>query len=285
MIVRGRHAIAPCLCDQAALTFGIVTPDTELTERPDLFRAWDSLSDTEKKLYSRQMEVFAGFSENADWNVGRLLDAIAAMGDLDNTLIFCVWGDNGSSMEGTVTGSFNEMTFLNGMVLDADQQLKLIEQYGGIEAIGGDHTSASRPTSTCHRSRSQPANVNVKMLFEADENKPGTGGNVVLWANGKQVGEGTMPGTVPVAFSSYAGMDISRENGLVVDLEYEHKAPYVFTGTVKQGYLRPQARDPRRGTRATPPREPKRGRPGRRRLTSPATDQAAGRPRHARAAE
>ncbi len=66
---------------------GVIPQDTELTERPALFPAWDTLSDTEKKLYARQMEVFAGFSENADWNVGRLLDSIEEMGDLDNTLI------------------------------------------------------------------------------------------------------------------------------------------------------------------------------------------------------
>ena len=75
--------------------------------------------------------------------------------------------------------------------------------------------------------------VFVKMLFEADENKPGTGGNVTLWANDKQIGEGRMPRTVPIAFSSYSGMDIGRDNGLVVDLAYEDKAPYAFTGTVK----------------------------------------------------
>ncbi len=67
---------------------GVVPQDTELTDRPELFPAWDSLSDTQKKLYARQMEVFAGFSENADWNVGRLLDAIDGLGDLDNTVIF-----------------------------------------------------------------------------------------------------------------------------------------------------------------------------------------------------
>ena len=55
--------------------------------------------------------------------------------------IFYIWGDNGASMEGTITGSFNELTFLNGLVLDADQQLELIEKYGGIEALGGDHTA------------------------------------------------------------------------------------------------------------------------------------------------
>jgi arylsulfatase A-like enzyme/uncharacterized membrane protein len=120
---------------------GIIPPDAQLTPRPDLFPAWDSLSDTEKKLYSRQMEVFAGFSENADWNVGRLLDSIDEMGDLDNTLIFYIWGDNGASMEGTITGSFNEMTFLNGIPLTPEQQLELIDRYGGIEALGGIDTA------------------------------------------------------------------------------------------------------------------------------------------------
>jgi arylsulfatase A-like enzyme len=490
---------------------GIVPRDTELSKRPDLFPAWESLNEAEKKLYARQMEVFAGYSENADWNVGRLLEAIEEMGDLDNTLIIYIWGDNGSSMEGTITGSFNEMTFLNGVVLEAEQQLTLIEEYGGLDALGGDHTAphyasawahagntpfpwgkqmashlggtrnpmvlawpnrikahgdlrsqfthcidiaptvlkaagipepktvdgiaqepmdgtsfvytfndakaaerhtvqyfevfgaramykdgwwactrldkapwdfspetiarfapglydpekdvwelyylpddfsqarnlAARhpdklkelqelwwreaernrvlpllgglslifgilpplPTITrytfagdvqnvqrgmiprvCGRSYAIEAeltvpeggaegvivanadfiggfglwidgtgllhhtysflgvetykqvstekvptgDVTVKMLFEADENKPGTGGKVTLYANDKQIGAGTMPRTVPSAFSSYAGMDVGRDNGLVVDRDYEVKAPYAFTGTVKK---------------------------------------------------
>jgi arylsulfatase A-like enzyme/uncharacterized membrane protein len=492
---------------------GIVPQDTELTERPDLFPAWDSLTDTQKKLYVRQMEVYAGYQENADWNVGRLLDAIEEMGDLDDTLIFYIWGDNGASMEGTTTGSFNEMTFLNGIVLDADHQLELIERYGGIEAIGGDHTAphvaaawahamnapfkwgkqmashlggtrdpmvvawpariapdrtirtqfthvidvgptileaagipeptavdgiaqepmdgtsflfsfddataperhteqyfemfgsralyrdgwwaASRPDripwdfspetmqpfgpkadwdpdrdapwelydlrtdfsqahdvaaehpdivqelqerwwSEAERNRVLPlmagasamygilpplptitrytfagdvqniqrgmipriygrsyaieaelvvpdggaegvlvayadfiggfglwvggdgllrhtysllgvetyrqvateplptGAVTVKMLFTSDEPKPGSGGNVQLFVNDRQVGEGAMPKTVPLAFTSYSGMDVGRDNGLVVDLDYEDRAPYAFTGTVKR---------------------------------------------------
>ncbi len=73
------------------------------------------------------------------------------MGDLENTLIFYIWGDNGASMEGTVTGSFNEMTFLNGVVLDPEQQLKLIdEQYGGIDAIGGEHTAPHVAAAWAH---------------------------------------------------------------------------------------------------------------------------------------
>ena len=129
---------------------GIVPPETELTQRPDLFPAWDGLSDNQKKLYARQMEVFAGFSENADWNVGRLLDAIEDLGETDNTLVFYIWGDNGASMEGTITGSFNEMTFLNGVVLDADHQLRLIEQYGGIEALGDEHTAPHFASAWAH---------------------------------------------------------------------------------------------------------------------------------------
>jgi len=490
---------------------GIIPPDTELTKRPEIFPAWDTLNDAEKKLYARQMEVFAGFCENADWNVGRLLDAIEGLGDLSNTLIFYIWGDNGASMEGTITGSFNEMTFLNALVLDPEQQLRLIEQYGGIEALGGDHTAPHYAAAWAHAGntpfqwgkqlsshlggardpmvvawpdrisaspevRTQfthcidiaptvleaaglpepstvdgigqepmdgtsflptfadphaeerhtvqyfemfgsraiykdgwwacakldrapwdfspqtlmrfapgaydpgkdvwelyylpddfsqardlaaqhpdklkelqelwwaeaesnrvlpllggmsvlfgnlpplptitrftfagdvqnvqrgmvprvygrsyaieaelevpeggaegvivanadfiggfglwvdgngmlnhtysflgvetykqtsaekiPAgDVSVKMLFTADEAKPGTSGTVTLWANGKVIGEGKMPHTVPIAFSSYAGMDIGRDNGLVVDLAYEDKAPYAFTGTVKK---------------------------------------------------
>ena len=492
---------------------GIIPPDTKLTERPDLFPAWDTLNDAQKQLYTRQIEVFAGFSENADWNIGRLLDAVEELGDLDNTLIIYIWGDNGSSMEGTTTGSFNEMTFLNGIVLDAEQQLALIEQYGGIDALGSEHTAphfaaawahamntpfqwgkqtashlggtrdpmavawpnrikpdktprsqfthvidvgptileaagipqptvvdgiaqepmdgtsflfsfndgaaperhtsqyfemfgargmykegwwaASRPDripwdmspetlaqygpeadwdpdrdvgwelydltkdfSQAHnvadqhpdkvqelqelwwkeaeRNRVLPlmaglsvfynilpplptttrftfmgdvqnvqrgmaprvqgrsyaiegelnvpeggaegvivansdftggyslwvddqgllhhtysllgvefyrqvsteplpaGDVSVKMLFESDAPKPGSGGKVTLWANGKQIGEGRLDQTVPIAFTSYAGMDIGRDNGGVVDLNYEGKAPYIFSGTVKK---------------------------------------------------
>ena len=95
-------------------------------------------SDNEKKLYARQMEVYAGFQENADWNVGRLLDAVQEMGELENTLVFYIFGDNGASMEGTITGSFNELTMQNGIALSPEQQLSLIDRYGGLDAWGTD---------------------------------------------------------------------------------------------------------------------------------------------------
>ena len=125
-------------------------PDTELAPRPDPYPAWDTLSETEKKLYRRQMEVFAGFSENTDWNVGRLLDAVEEMGEMDNTLVIYIWGDNGASMEGTLTGSFNETTFFNGLVLDAEQQMALIEKWGGIEELGGEYTAPHFAAAWAH---------------------------------------------------------------------------------------------------------------------------------------
>jgi arylsulfatase A-like enzyme/uncharacterized membrane protein len=129
---------------------GIVPPDTQLTPRPDAFPAWDLLDDTAKRLYARQMEVYCGYQENADWNVGRLLDAIDEMGDLDNTIVLYIWGDNGASLEGTTTGSFNELTFLNGIVLDPAKQTELIDKYGGIEALGGPHTAPHCAAAWAH---------------------------------------------------------------------------------------------------------------------------------------
>jgi arylsulfatase len=117
---------------------GVIPPDALLTSRPDDLPAWEALSANEKTLYARQMEVYAGFQENADWNVGRLLDAVEEMGELDNTLVIYIFGDNGASMEGTITGSFNELTMQNGITLTPEQQLSLIDSYGGLEAWGTD---------------------------------------------------------------------------------------------------------------------------------------------------
>jgi arylsulfatase len=99
------------------------------------------------------------------------------------------------------------------------------------------HTYSFLGVETYLQESSEPiptGDVTVKMLFEADEPTPGTAGTVTLWANGRQIGEGRIERSVPVAFSSYAGMDVSRDNGLVVDPRYKEMAPYEFTGTVKK---------------------------------------------------
>ena len=118
---------------------GVVPEGTELPENEE-FPAWDSLSETEKRLYALQMEAYAGYSENADWNVGRVLAAIEEMDELDNTVVIWIWGDNGASMEGTLSGCFSEATVLNGIPLTTEQQLGLILKHGGMEAWGGPQT-------------------------------------------------------------------------------------------------------------------------------------------------
>ena len=135
---------------------GVIPADAELTPRDAAFPAWDDVPDKLKAYYARQMEVYAGFSENADYNVGRVIDAIAELGELDNTLIIWIWGDNGASMEGTITGSFNEMTMQNGIPLTDEMQLQLAERFGGIGAWGGQmmdpHYSAAWAWAATRRS-------------------------------------------------------------------------------------------------------------------------------------
>ena len=117
---------------------GVVPADAELPPRNDAFPTWDSLDETHKRLYARQMEVYAGYSENADWNIGRIIDAIDEMGELENTVVIWIWGDNGASMEGTLTGTFNELTTLNGIPLTPEQQMGLLFKHGGLEAWGDE---------------------------------------------------------------------------------------------------------------------------------------------------
>ena len=76
--------------------------------------------------------------------------------------------------------------------------------------------------------------VTVRMEFAADAAKPATGGEVTLYVNDRPVGKGRMDHTVPIRFSAYAGMDIGRDNGGVVDLSYEDRKPFAFTGTIKK---------------------------------------------------
>jgi len=116
---------------------GVLPDNAKLTPRDPAFPAWDSLPAEQKKLYTRQMEVFAGFQENCDHEIGRVINSIEELGISDNTLMLYIWGDNGSSMEGTETGTFNEMTTLNGINVPPEVQLKLIDRYGGIGAWGG----------------------------------------------------------------------------------------------------------------------------------------------------
>ena len=123
---------------------GIIPASAKLTERPKEIPAWDAQSAEAKRLFSRQMEVFAGFAEHTDHEVGRLVTALEKMGELDNTIFFYIVGDNGSSAEGGPQGTYNEMMALNGIPGDASQMMNHIEDLGSPNtfphfAIGWAH--------------------------------------------------------------------------------------------------------------------------------------------------
>jgi arylsulfatase len=93
---------------------GIIPEDAELTARSTEIPAWDGVPDEMKPVLAREMEVYSGFLEHADDNVGRLIDALADLEILDDTLIYLIIGDNRASAEGTLNGTFNEMLTFNG---------------------------------------------------------------------------------------------------------------------------------------------------------------------------
>lgn len=112
---------------------GVVPRGTKLAPKPEAIPAWDTLTAEEKTLFTRQAEVFAAFVEMTDHEVGRVIKAIADIGQLDNTLIFLVYGDNGTSAEGGRNGMFSEMTYFNGVQEQVGDMLKHLDKWGGPE--------------------------------------------------------------------------------------------------------------------------------------------------------
>ena len=116
------------------IELGVVPPGTKMASKPADIADWDALSAEKKRLYARQMEVFAAFAEHTDYEVGRLAAAIEAMGEMDNTLFIYVFGDNGSSAEGGLTGTFNETIVLNGLSDPVEDQLEHLDEWGGSKS-------------------------------------------------------------------------------------------------------------------------------------------------------
>ena len=115
---------------------GMVPAHAKLAPKPDGIKDWDKLSDDEKKLFARQMEVFAAYGEFADHHVGRLLKAIEGLGQLDNTLVFYIAGDNGASAEGGFNGLYNEMSYFNGNPESVQEILSHFNELGGPKSYG-----------------------------------------------------------------------------------------------------------------------------------------------------
>ena len=128
------------------LALGVIPPDCKLTPRHKEIPAWDEMDPALKPVLIRQMEIYAGFMEYTDHHIGRLLDSVKALGLMDDTLIYCIIGDNGASAEGTLHGTFNEMINFNGAsALETPQFLMdRLDKLGGPEsynhfAVGWAH--------------------------------------------------------------------------------------------------------------------------------------------------
>lgn len=117
------------------IAIGLVPEGTTLAPRPDPIPAWDSLTPEEQELYSRQAEVFAGFLEFTDDEIGRVIDAVRATGELDNTLVIFVAGDNGAGAEGGRNGTANEFTYFNGVQPTVEELLPYMDAWGGPETL------------------------------------------------------------------------------------------------------------------------------------------------------
>jgi len=112
---------------------GIVPPNTQLTPKPtkEEMPDWDKLSDKEKKVFTRQQEIFASFAEISDHEIGRVVQAIEDLGVMDNTLIIYITGDNGSSGNGGRNGRFNTVTSYNGLPESIEDQFAHLAEFGG----------------------------------------------------------------------------------------------------------------------------------------------------------
>ena len=114
---------------------GWIPANAQLTPRAENMAAWDSIPDTEKPFQRRLMEVFAGFAEHADAQVGKMIDELDRLGIRDNTIVIYIWGDNGASAEGQ-NGSISELLAQNQIPNTIQQQLQTLDELGGLNALG-----------------------------------------------------------------------------------------------------------------------------------------------------
>jgi arylsulfatase len=151
---------------------GIVPANTKLTERIDVIEAWDSLRDDEKRLYARQMEVFAAQMEFVDSQIGRVVTELDRIGELENTLIF-VTADNGASGEGGLSGTFNETYVLNGLQTPFDASIRYIDEWGNADTYPHYHAGWAMAGNTPFR------------YFKQSEHRGGQHDALVVhWPNG-----------------------------------------------------------------------------------------------------
>ncbi len=121
------------------LEMGIIPPGTKLTPRDETMAAWADIPENQRAFQRRGMELFAGFVEHTDVQVGRIVDGLEQRGLRENTLILYIVGDNGSSSEGQ-QGSISELLAQNNIPNTVDQQMAALEKLGGLPALGSPKT-------------------------------------------------------------------------------------------------------------------------------------------------
>ncbi len=127
------------------IKLGILPPNTKLSKRPDEIPAWDSLTPDQKKLYAHMMEVYAGTLSHTDYQIGRVIDELRQSGQLNNTIVVYMMGDNGASAEGTLQGTTNEVaTAGNGVVETIPYLMSMMNE------LGGPHTYNHYPVGWAH---------------------------------------------------------------------------------------------------------------------------------------
>jgi arylsulfatase A-like enzyme len=119
---------------------GVIPASAQLTPWPDDLPKWDSLNAEEKKMYAREAEVFAGYTAYTDYEIGRVIQGVEDMGKLDNTLIIYIVGDNGTSAEGSLYGTFNQLTAYNGILTDPAVKAVKVMNALHYENWGSDKT-------------------------------------------------------------------------------------------------------------------------------------------------
>ncbi len=127
------------------IKLGVVPEGTKLTERPKEIPAWDSLTADQKKLYAHMMEVYAACLAYTDYNIGRVVQAVEDSGELDNTIIIYIQGDNGASAEGTLQGLSNEVGVVANGVQESEKFLLSI-----MDDLGGPTTYNHYPVGWAH---------------------------------------------------------------------------------------------------------------------------------------
>ena len=151
---------------------GIIPENTELTGRIDEIPAWESLDSEHKRMYARQMEVFAAQMEHVDYQIGRIIETLRRIGELDNTLII-VTSDNGASGEGGLTGTFNETYVLNGMQTPFEANLRYYDNWGQADSYPHYHAGWAMAGNTPFK------------YFKQSEHRGGQADHLVIhWPDG-----------------------------------------------------------------------------------------------------